>query len=520
MAFRRNGCYAVYTEVTQPVGINWADLLEISDSEVNEQREDNQLNDGAIDLTQCTSRLEAQGHYRCQRQTNHDDNYEANMQMNEENERLRTHIHAMNTRHYHETIVWEEKEKQMLDRIAYLESDEYLRRFVTLGNSSHDVRAGQENILNKCTNRHSQVIDIVTQNQAQPRTAQCRNTYGDYNQELLHSSRSAIKPVGQDMRAPSGNNNTASQHGFAHPNYDALAYNQVGYINQHRNIPIPCTDQSYQMPRHIKSNSLESAHNATPTAKPLLTHVDPPTFSGRNDTKSAYDFIQDLRKYQQVTSTPNNAMLHDVIPYAMKDDAYTWYYIEQLLYPIRTYDQFVLRFRKKFQNSNNNGHPKSKAILQHPTFNSSDYVNECSKRNSQEENVTTHNHTQQRLDNSKRKQANFKHEVIQSSRSPEKTVGQDMRAPTKNITPINQVFAYQDHYVVAYKEDKNKQQGKNDKCQRTCSRSNSLANDTSRSNSVESLEFCLNCHKISHMIVDCPHLKESGNGQNPGLERQ
>ncbi|CAL8115580.1 unnamed protein product [Orchesella dallaii] len=49
--------------------------------------------------------------------------------------------------------------------------------------------------------------------------------------------------------------------------------------------------------------------NHTVAPKPIMKHIDPPTFSGRNDNKSAYDFLEELRRYQNATGATCDMML-------------------------------------------------------------------------------------------------------------------------------------------------------------------------------------------------------------------
>ncbi|CAL8134904.1 unnamed protein product [Orchesella dallaii] len=81
----------------------------------------------------------------------------------------------------------------------------------------------------------------------------------------------------------------------------------------------------------------------------LLKNVEPPTFTGKPDSKSAYDFLLQLEKYQAITSCSTNSLLKGIIPFALKDRAYSWYETEDLVEPFRGWTDFVLRFRRKFQ---------------------------------------------------------------------------------------------------------------------------------------------------------------------------
>ncbi|CAL8109743.1 unnamed protein product [Orchesella dallaii] len=83
--------------------------------------------------------------------------------------------------------------------------------------------------------------------------------------------------------------------------------------------------------------------------KPIMKHIDPPTYSGRSDNKSAYDFLEELKRYQNATAATHEMMLQVVIPFVLKCDAYRWYDTEQMLNPIFTWEDFVQRFRRKYQ---------------------------------------------------------------------------------------------------------------------------------------------------------------------------
>ncbi|CAL8097987.1 unnamed protein product [Orchesella dallaii] len=89
--------------------------------------------------------------------------------------------------------------------------------------------------------------------------------------------------------------------------------------------------------------------NPNKEIRSLIKNIEPPSFTGKADSKSAYDFLLELEKYQSITGCSNNLLLRGIIPYALKDRAYAWYETEDLIEKFKGWSDFVLRFRRKFQ---------------------------------------------------------------------------------------------------------------------------------------------------------------------------
>ena len=71
-----------------------------------------------------------------------------------------------------------------------------------------------------------------------------------------------------------------------------------------------------------------------------------PTYSGATDSKTPYDFIMELEKYQAVVGYTEAELMTHVVPLALTEDAYCWYTFEP---PFQTWNNFTQRLRTEFQ---------------------------------------------------------------------------------------------------------------------------------------------------------------------------
>jgi len=81
----------------------------------------------------------------------------------------------------------------------------------------------------------------------------------------------------------------------------------------------------------------------------LLQSIKPPTFTGSNDHKSAYDFLEKLRQFRDIMRVSDDTILTSVIPYVLEYEAYVWYDAEMACDPFNSWGDFALRFRRQFQ---------------------------------------------------------------------------------------------------------------------------------------------------------------------------
>jgi len=72
-----------------------------------------------------------------------------------------------------------------------------------------------------------------------------------------------------------------------------------------------------------------------------------PVYAGAHETRTPYDFIAELERYQIVSACNEYEMLTVVIPQALKDEAWQWYQFSQC--SIHNWADFKRLFRKEFQ---------------------------------------------------------------------------------------------------------------------------------------------------------------------------
>jgi len=71
-----------------------------------------------------------------------------------------------------------------------------------------------------------------------------------------------------------------------------------------------------------------------------------PQYAGSYDSKTPYDFIIELEKYQEIVGYTQFEMIQYVIPLALIQDAYNWYRYEP---PFQNWNEFKIRLRAEFQ---------------------------------------------------------------------------------------------------------------------------------------------------------------------------
>jgi len=95
------------------------------------------------------------------------------------------------------------------------------------------------------------------------------------------------------------------------------------------------------------ANAAQNAPNQPARTHHLKTSdVKIPTFSGANDTKTPYDYILELEKYQTIVGYSEVDMINHVIPLSLTGDAYNWYRYEP---PFRNWGDYRARLRNEFQ---------------------------------------------------------------------------------------------------------------------------------------------------------------------------
>jgi len=73
-----------------------------------------------------------------------------------------------------------------------------------------------------------------------------------------------------------------------------------------------------------------------------------PRYSGPAESKTPYDFIVELKKYQILTGTSDEVMLQGVIPLALEGQGFYWFRFERNQ-PFLSWEDFTSRFRREFQ---------------------------------------------------------------------------------------------------------------------------------------------------------------------------
>ena len=91
-------------------------------------------------------------------------------------------------------------------------------------------------------------------------------------------------------------------------------------------------------------------HRPQPSTHLKGKDIKIPKYKGSHDTKTAYDFLVELDKYQQILGYRNDEMVEHVVPLALEDDAYSWYrFMKAQLNNDVSFTHFKTLFRDEFE---------------------------------------------------------------------------------------------------------------------------------------------------------------------------
>jgi len=124
------------------------------------------------------------------------------------------------------------------------------------------------------------------------------------------------------------------------PSYLPRIPNDSGEVDPNRH-PLPMNSGSY-----VQTCPTIRVQNRN------LNHVkamNVPRYSGPAESKTPYDFVVELEKYQIITCTSEEVMLREVIPLALEGQAFSWFRFEIRNQPFIDWENFKSRFRREFQ---------------------------------------------------------------------------------------------------------------------------------------------------------------------------
>jgi len=92
-----------------------------------------------------------------------------------------------------------------------------------------------------------------------------------------------------------------------------------------------------------------SSHNTRP---PRVSHLKTsdiriPRYEGAHESKTPYDFLQELEKYGMALGYTNRELLLQVVPHTLGDEAYRWYLFQG--HKIQDWQTFKAALRREFQ---------------------------------------------------------------------------------------------------------------------------------------------------------------------------
>lgn len=102
---------------------------------------------------------------------------------------------------------------------------------------------------------------------------------------------------------------------------------------------VPAANNHRDANQHQAANAMRTHHLKT-------SDIKIPTFTGAKDSKTPYDYLLELEKYQAILGYTDNDILHNVIPLSLVGEAYQWFRYEP---PFQTMNEFKVRVRTEFQ---------------------------------------------------------------------------------------------------------------------------------------------------------------------------
>ncbi|CAL8113091.1 unnamed protein product [Orchesella dallaii] len=139
-------------------------------------------------------------------------------------------------------------------------------------------------------------------------------------------------------------NPPAGPYGYQQRDHDTAA--QPPQVHEQNNL---FHHQYYTRPPHQFVHNRQQYHGFQPN-RPHIKNLDVPKYRGRRDTRTPYDFLIEIEKYEKGTGCGYQYLLDEIVPIALEDEAATWYRLEAVTgNPIPDWQEFRRRFRLQFQ---------------------------------------------------------------------------------------------------------------------------------------------------------------------------
>jgi len=172
-----------------------------------------------------------------------------------------------------------------------------------------------------------------------------------------HSDPYGVHPGQNGGYAPPNLGYSAAPRGLP-PNYQGYmnGYQMLG--SQQRSPPrahqeplnLARNGNAYNQPRQPQNRRIDNNGDDEDQGTAIrLRPTDIPKYSGKLDTRTPYDFLLELEKYQNISRSTDVAMIQSVVPLALTDQAYQWYRFEIARRPFESWNAFKVRFRREFQ---------------------------------------------------------------------------------------------------------------------------------------------------------------------------
>lgn len=139
-------------------------------------------------------------------------------------------------------------------------------------------------------------------------------------------------------------------HQFGYPGHNMQPYLTAGSMHQQ---PIAQTSHNNlqgipAMRQDNFTNSVSQTYHHASHFKPIMKPVDPPPFRGHRDDISAFDFLEEVKRYQTLVGCTDNDLLQSIIPNLLHGIAFHWYNGEKRILPFQSFHDFCDRFKKHF----------------------------------------------------------------------------------------------------------------------------------------------------------------------------
>ena len=182
----------------------------------------------------------------------------------------------------------------------------------------------------------------VRQTRARARQASIQEDNSNVTQDPVGVQR--VDNLAPGNAGDSNNGNNANARSDNGSNANARSDNGTALQNQLDSIRVAL----HTIEGRISNSSpVVAAPKITKASHLKTSDVKIPRYAGSHESKTPYDFLQELEKYRLALGYTDEEILHHVVPLALTDEAYRWYIFQGN--KVNNWQSFKEALRKEFQ---------------------------------------------------------------------------------------------------------------------------------------------------------------------------